>query len=136
MAAGCAPSARPGRWPRFGQMPARARPRIGDGAALRETPRLPRSRSARRRYWQGRRRSSCVSCGLLAETGNSTMQLCLRTALLAVFMSLPLLGAQAAPRDAKEKALVKHVTAGEQASIELLEQVVNVNSGTMNFAGV
>jgi glutamate carboxypeptidase len=64
------------------------------------------------------------------------MQLCLRTALLAVFVSLPLLGAQAAPRDAKEKALVKHVAAGEQASIELLEQVVNVNSGTMNFAGV
>ncbi len=38
--------------------------------------------------------------------------------------------------DSKEKALVKHVTAGEKASIELLEQVVNVNSGTMNFAGV
>lgn len=64
------------------------------------------------------------------------MRLRLRTALLVVFMSLPLLGAQAAPRDAREKALVKHVAAGEQASIELLEQVVNVNSGTMNFAGV
>jgi glutamate carboxypeptidase len=41
-----------------------------------------------------------------------------------------------APRDAKEKALVSHVTAGEKASIALLEQIVNVNSGTMNFKGV
>lgn len=46
------------------------------------------------------------------------------------------LPAQAAPKDAREKALVKHVIAGEQASIALLEQLVNVNSGTMNFAGV
>lgn len=38
--------------------------------------------------------------------------------------------------DAKEKALVSHVSAGEPASIALLEQIVNVNSGTMNFAGV
>ena len=44
--------------------------------------------------------------------------------------------AGAAPRDAKEKALVGYVNAGEQASIALLEQIVNVNSGTMNFAGV
>lgn len=38
--------------------------------------------------------------------------------------------------DAREKALVSHLTAGENASIALLEQIVNVNSGTMNFAGV
>lgn len=44
--------------------------------------------------------------------------------------------AAAAPRDAKEKALVSHVASTEQASIALLEQIVNVNSGTMNFAGV
>lgn len=41
-----------------------------------------------------------------------------------------------APRDAKEKALVSQVNAGEQANLALLEQIVNVNSGTMNFAGV
>jgi glutamate carboxypeptidase len=41
-----------------------------------------------------------------------------------------------APRDGKEKALVSHVTAGQKASLTLLEQIVNVNSGTMNFAGV
>jgi glutamate carboxypeptidase len=64
------------------------------------------------------------------------MRLRPRAALLVVLASLPLLGAHAAPRDAKEKALVGHVKAGEPASIEFLEQVVNVNSGTMNFAGV
>jgi glutamate carboxypeptidase len=41
-----------------------------------------------------------------------------------------------APRDAKEKALVSQINAGEQANLALLEQLVNVNSGTMNFAGV
>ncbi|MBL8269359.1 M20/M25/M40 family metallo-hydrolase [Steroidobacter sp.] len=51
---------------------------------------------------------------------------------LAAFTS----SSPAAPRDAKEKALVQHVTAGEKAHIELLEQLVNVNSGTMNLAGV
>ena len=42
----------------------------------------------------------------------------------------------AAPRDAKEKALLAHVSAAEPAAIELLERIVNVNSGTMNFSGV
>lgn len=42
----------------------------------------------------------------------------------------------AAPRDTKEKALVGYVNASEQDSIALLEQIVNVNSGTMNFTGV
>src|ERR1044072_5019180 len=41
----------------------------------------------------------------------------------------------AAP-SAAERALVKRVQAQEQSSIALLEQIVKVNSGTMNFAGV
>lgn len=60
-----------------------------------------------------------------------------RTApLLAAAAVLCCFSVSAAPRDAKEKALVRHVDAGQKASIELLEQIVNVNSGTMNFAGV
>lgn len=58
-----------------------------------------------------------------------------RTALLIALASLSS-SLSAAPRDAKEKALVAHVTAHQQANLELLEQIVNVNSGTMNFAGV
>lgn len=59
------------------------------------------------------------------------------TALLVALASLSCsLPAQASSPDGKEKALIKHVTAGEQASIELLEQIVNINSGSMNFAGV
>jgi glutamate carboxypeptidase len=45
-------------------------------------------------------------------------------------------GAASAAPSAAERALVKHVQAQEQSSIALLEQIVNVNSGTMNFAGV
>src|SRR5215207_6689615 len=37
---------------------------------------------------------------------------------------------------AAERALVKRIQAQEESSIALLEQLVNVNSGTMNFAGV
>jgi glutamate carboxypeptidase len=37
---------------------------------------------------------------------------------------------------AAERALVSYVQAREQRSIALLEEIVNVNSGTMNFAGV
>lgn len=55
-------------------------------------------------------------------------------AAIAAIFCCPSAGA--APRDAKEKALVGYVDAGEQASIALLEQIVDVNSGTMNFAGV
>jgi glutamate carboxypeptidase len=43
--------------------------------------------------------------------------------------------AGAAP-SAAERALVKRVQAQEQSSVALLEEIVNVNSGTMNFAGV
>ena len=58
-------------------------------------------------------------------------------ALLAVITALSCcLSATAAPRDSKEKALVSTVNAGEKAYIGLLEQIVNINSGTMNFDGV
>ncbi|HKU13462.1 MAG TPA: M20/M25/M40 family metallo-hydrolase [Steroidobacteraceae bacterium] len=43
--------------------------------------------------------------------------------------------AGAAP-SAAERALVKRVQAQQERSIALLEQIVNINSGTMNFAGV
>ena len=43
---------------------------------------------------------------------------------------------QNASLDAREKMLVRHIDSGEQASLALLEQIVNTNSGTMNFAGV
>lgn len=55
---------------------------------------------------------------------------------LAAAAALCCFSVGAAPRDANEKALVRHVNSNEQASIALLEQIVNVNSGTMNFAGV
>lgn len=45
-------------------------------------------------------------------------------------------GAASAAPSAAERALVKRVQAQEQSSIALLEQVVNINSGTLNFAGV
>lgn len=41
----------------------------------------------------------------------------------------------AAP-SAAERAIVKRVQAQEPSSVALLEEIVNVNSGTMNFAGV
>jgi glutamate carboxypeptidase len=37
---------------------------------------------------------------------------------------------------AAERALVKRVQAQQDSSIALLEEIVNINSGTMNFAGV
>ena len=37
---------------------------------------------------------------------------------------------------ADEQALVRHVEANNAAALALLERVVNINSGTMNFAGV
>jgi glutamate carboxypeptidase len=60
-----------------------------------------------------------------------------RTApLLAAAAAMCCFSAAAAPSDAKEKTLVRHIEANEQGSIALLEQIVNVNSGTMNFTGV
>lgn len=64
------------------------------------------------------------------------MRLVRLPSLLAALAILGCVSAGAAPQDATEKALVGHVDAGEAGSIKLLEQIVNVNSGTMNFAGV
>jgi glutamate carboxypeptidase len=64
------------------------------------------------------------------------MQFARTVSLLAAVATICCASAAAAPRDAREKALVGYVNAGEQNSIALLEQIVNVNSGTMNFAGV
>ncbi len=44
--------------------------------------------------------------------------------------------ANAAPLSAAEQALVRYVDAHQADSIALLEQAVNINSGTMNFEGV
>src|SRR3954451_5382684 len=43
--------------------------------------------------------------------------------------------AMAVPSGA-ERALLKRVQAQQDSSIALLEEIVNINSGTMNFAGV
>lgn len=40
------------------------------------------------------------------------------------------------PLDKSEKALVAYVKKQQEPAVELLEQVVNINSGTMNLAGV
>jgi glutamate carboxypeptidase len=45
-------------------------------------------------------------------------------------------GTAGAAPSAAERALVKRVQAQQESSLALLEQIVNVNSGTMNFAGV
>ena len=56
----------------------------------------------------------------------------------AVGATLGLLGATAAHAapSASEKSIVAAVKTQQEPSIKLLEQVVNINSGTMNFAGV
>ncbi len=38
--------------------------------------------------------------------------------------------------DRSERAIVEHVKSQQEPAVALLEQVVNINSGTMNFAGV
>src|SRR5262245_34505412 len=53
--------------------------------------------------------------------------------LLACFS---LTGTALAAASAAERALVKRVQAQQESSIALLEQIVNINSGTRNFAGV
>jgi glutamate carboxypeptidase len=56
-----------------------------------------------------------------------------RSALLALVC---LAGTAIAAPSATERALVKRIQAQEAGSIALLEELVNVNSGAMNFAGV
>lgn len=63
----------------------------------------------------------------------SVQAVLIRSALLALCC---LAGAAVAAPSPAERALVKRVQAQEQSSIALLEQIVNVNSGTLNFAGV
>src|ERR1700754_4268454 len=55
--------------------------------------------------------------------------------VVAAFGLLGATAAHAAP-SASEKSIVAAVKKQQEPSIELLEQVVNINSGTMNFAGV
>jgi glutamate carboxypeptidase len=57
--------------------------------------------------------------------------------IAALFAALCCLSAHAASRNADvEKALVSSVNASEQKSVALLEEIVNVNSGSLNLAGV
>src|SRR5688500_19773925 len=60
---------------------------------------------------------------------------------LALLAVCALLQAQAAPPKppmltAEERAPVAHVDSANDAAVKLLEQVVNINSGTQNFGGV
>ena len=54
--------------------------------------------------------------------------------LLAALVSVPAAGAQAP--DPTEARMIQAVDANNAASIALLEQIVNINSGTMNIPGV
>jgi glutamate carboxypeptidase len=57
--------------------------------------------------------------------------------IAAFFAALCCLSANAASRTAEvEKALVSYVNASEPQAVELLEEIVNVNSGSLNLAGV
>jgi glutamate carboxypeptidase len=57
---------------------------------------------------------------------------CAVSLLLASFCGTAL----AAPRDKSETAMVEYVKTQQEPAIQLLETVANINSGTMNFAGV
>lgn len=54
--------------------------------------------------------------------------------IVAAFMLQPDSQATSLTRD--EQAIVAHIDAHNQESLDLLERVVNINSGTMNFDGV
>jgi len=51
------------------------------------------------------------------------------------FVACGVAGAQGVP-SATEAAMVKTVDAATPGAVELLEKLVDINSGTMNFAGV
>jgi glutamate carboxypeptidase len=55
---------------------------------------------------------------------------------LSLASALSCTAALATPRDKTEKAIVAYVATQQDTAIKLLEKVVNINSGTMNFAGV
>ena len=54
--------------------------------------------------------------------------------LVALIVAAPAFG-KSLP-DKSEQAIVTHVKSQQASAVALLEQVVNINSGTMNFAGV
>lgn len=56
--------------------------------------------------------------------------------IITLFLGAALLSAQAFADDATEKAIIKAVSAGMPQALATLEQAVNINSDTMNFAGV
>src|SRR3954452_17355600 len=64
----------------------------------------------------------------------SVLRIVSRWSILLVLASG--VGTVLAARSAAERALVKRVQAQQDGSIALLEEIVNINSGTMNFAGV
>lgn len=55
---------------------------------------------------------------------------------LVIFLMCAFAMSATAATSNTERAIVKRVERQQEASIELLEQTVNINSGTMNFAGV
>ena len=59
-----------------------------------------------------------------------------RVALTAALLLTVTSAARAQGLSALERQIVEHVTASEAAQIALLERVVNINSGTLNEAGV
>jgi len=64
-------------------------------------------------------------------------RVCVVSLVLAALCVASLGGrAWAAPRDKNEKAIVAYIAGQQEQAIQLLETVVDINSGTMNFAGV
>lgn len=54
---------------------------------------------------------------------------------LAAFLTVPAAWGKT-PSDRSEKAIVAYVKTRQEPAVALLEKAVNINSGTMNFAGV
>lgn len=63
---------------------------------------------------------------------------CLRPlfALLVLLQAAPPIAAQQAVLPAEERAILRAVEARGEEAVALLERIVNINSGSMNFAGV
>jgi glutamate carboxypeptidase len=56
--------------------------------------------------------------------------------LLVAALACALTSSSLAATSGVERGLVKRIQREQEAAVQLLEQVVNINSGTMNFAGV
>jgi glutamate carboxypeptidase len=67
---------------------------------------------------------------------NRLLALLLTSAAFAVIVAAPLVRAQSAAPDATETAILQAVDASAPADVALLEKIVDINSGTMNLAGV